>query len=503
MSVTSPVSFRGRWLSTARFGILLACASVLATATAWGAPRYADKDSALDLAGLLDKAVFRNQLVSSTFVQGVGHDQYLLKVVLDNGAEQDWDMHQLRQWSKDESLVLQKNRALLFPKETTNAYLVLDKNEFADRALQSKVLAKTYGEDDVLAGQTINYAIYEFNLTDLLNLNPGTDSQGYRYHYVFDLENGQREFMSYLDAANTLAHNGLIENPAAVQPVMRAPYRLKSLTSDPLKMVNGVGRFAVNLVFDRPVELTAGDFPFQLYERPAPGLSSKGPAPFVIEFTAPNANLSGDITPIQTLEFLQGIHAVPDQGHQNRVLMRANINPDVLNTPPEVEIQGDSVHVTFTKVADQSVFDRKALLEADLRRRQDKLLNATLTPEEVNRRNTNHELMETGLGQVDRARNSKAFQEKFDLLVAALANFSGAAVSASTDEGLEQALKQRNYVMEKLPNLVMDQARQAVQQKPVPNQADLVKDLDTVINLIREPKTVATLRELQQQVQAP
>lgn len=468
---------------------------------AGAAPRFADKDTALELAQTLDKGVYRNALITSTFIQSVARDQFVVKVVLDNGAEQDWDMHQIREATRDETLTLRKNRALLFPKEQTNAFVILDKNQFALKALRARVFAKAYGDSDVLAGQTIKYAVYQFNLVDLLNLAPGKDDQGYRQHYLFDLENGQRELLSYLDAYNVMMRNGLIEDAASAEPVMRRPYLLTAIQPHELQMVNGTGRFGMEFVFDRPIQLDAGAFPFQLYERAVPG-AGKGPRDpaFVIEFTAPNAILPSDVTPISSLEFLQSIQAVADQRNQNRVLVRASLNPEVLTTAPEIEVKGTSVVVTFTKVQDQSVFDRKALMEAELRRRQDKLLNASLTQDEINRRNAYRQFMETGMGQVDRARSRATFQERVDQLVAALANFNDAAVSASNDRDLEESLKQRNVVLVKLPQLVMDYASEALKTKPVPNPDVLRRALETVINLTREPSTLAQLHDLLQRV---
>jgi hypothetical protein len=480
--------------------LLLAGALALGAGAARAAgPRYADKDTALEVAKVLDKGVYRNHLITSTFIQSVARDQYVVKVVLDNGAEQDWDMNQIRAWTKDESIVLQKNRALVFPHDRSNGFVILDKNQFTQKALRTRVLVRQYPESDVLAGQTVRYAVYQFNLVDLLHLNAGTDEQGYQHHYLFDLENGQRELISYLDAYNLLAHSDLVEDTGqAGGPVMRTPYQLRAINPRELEIINGAGRFGLELVFDRALQLEAGHFPFQLFEKGKNGGTPTVESPFVIEFTAPNTILPAQVTPIPNLEFLRGIAATSDEAHQNRVLVRASISPDVLNQPPDVEVKGQSVIVTFTKLQDQSVFDRKALLEADLRRRQDKLLSGSLTAEEIQRRNNYRQSMETGQGQVDKARVRKAFQEKFDLLTSSLSNFGDAAVSASNDRDLEEALKERNGVLVKLPTLVIDQVAAALKQQPVPDRDGLRKAVDTVLGYTREPKTVARLKELQQ-----
>ncbi|MFI5400812.1 MAG: hypothetical protein ACHQZQ_07175, partial [SAR324 cluster bacterium] len=135
---------RHGWLAVLAQAAAAGAASlVLAWAgPAAAAPRYADKDTALELAQALDKGVLGNSLISSTFIQSVGRDQFVIRAVLDNGAQENWDMHQIRAWSQAESLTLRKNRALLFPKEQSNAFAVLDKNAFAQKALRAKVYAK-------------------------------------------------------------------------------------------------------------------------------------------------------------------------------------------------------------------------------------------------------------------------------------------------------------------------------------------------------------------------
>jgi hypothetical protein len=463
------------------------------------APRYVDKDSALEIAKALDKGIFRGHIISSTFVQAAGREQYRIKVVLDNGTEQDWDLEQLRAWTREGAVSLPGNRILLFPRADSAVYVLFDKNEFARKALRARVLVRRYAEPDPLAGQTIRYSVYQFNLVDLLHLKPGADSQGYRHQYFFDLENGQREFISHLDAYTLMAQNALLEDPgAAGGPVMRSPYQLRAINPRDLQMANGIGRFGLELVFDRPVQLEAGHFPFQIYER-SPGGPRKMGLPFVVEFTLPNTVLPAQLPPIKTLEFLNSVAATSDDRHGARVLVRANVNPDVLTQPPEVELKGQSLLLTFVKVQDQTVFDRDALLEADLRRRQDKLLHGTLTPEEAQRRVNYRQFMETGQGQVDRLRTRTTAREKIDLLISALSNFSEAAALSSTDKDLEDAMRERNTITARLPGMVIDYSRFALKE-PSPDRDTVRRFVDLALGLTRDSRLVPMLKELQLQL---
>ncbi|MCH8884498.1 MAG: hypothetical protein IIA41_13505, partial [SAR324 cluster bacterium] len=297
-------------LAKYRRGCVLASIFLLAAATALAAPRYTDRENALAMAEALQNGIFRENLINSTFIQSIGGERYFIKVVLDNGSEQDWNIDRIRQLSRTESIVLKNNGALLFPSEETNDFVVLDKGRFAQMALQSKVYIKEYRSSDVLAGQRINFAVHRFNLVELLNLVPGSDELGYRHHYLFDLENGQRERLSYLDAYRALERGGLISDPLSVSPVLRAPYRLREIKPHPLQQPPGepVGHFAVEMVFDRPVELEPGHFPFQFFERP---IRRGSPATdFIVEITFPNAVMPEPVDSIDSLEFLRKIHAV-------------------------------------------------------------------------------------------------------------------------------------------------------------------------------------------------
>jgi hypothetical protein len=424
------------------------------------APRFTNKDTALELARVLDKGVFRGKLISSTFVQSPEVGDYQIKVVLDDGTELNWSMDQIRLWSQDDSITLQKNRVLVFPSLETNEFGILDKNEFTRKALRARIYAKYYAGSDVLAGQVIDFAIRRFNLVDLLKIHPGHDELGNEQHYILDFETGEREFLSYLDAWRTLNRNGLLDVPGT-EPVMEATYQLEGLKEIPLRRIveNGTGTFGVELQFDRPVQLRPGHFPFRLYERKPAKRGTPLDNNFVLEVTAPNAVLPKPVSSFDALEFLDHIRAVPDGEHQNRVLLQAMIAPEVLTQPPEVTVQGRNVQVLFTKVEDQSVFDRKALHEAELKRKQEKLLAPTLSPAEVEQRRLYRQHMETGLGQMDKARAQADLAARYEIMLASLSNFREAAIQSSSDLELSEALRQRNYLIDRLPGLVLEYAK--------------------------------------------
>lgn len=467
---------------------------------ATAAPRFTDKDKALELAKVLDKGVFRGALISSTFVQSPQPGDYQIKVVLDNGAELNWNLEQIRLWSQDNSLTLSRNKVLVFPDEDGDRFGILDKNAFTRTALRARVYGKQYREPDLLAGQQILYGIHSFNLAELLGLAATRDQEGNLHRYVLDLENGQRELLTYLDAWRIFNRDGLSESGGS-NPVMRRPYRLTSIGSTPLQrnVEDGTGRFSITLHFDRPIRLESGHFPYRLFERkPGRGRNSLDNT-FVFEVTAPNTVLPKAVNRIDSLEFLYRIGAVADARRQNRVLLQAMIAPEVLTSPPEVTVSGEVVRITFTKVEDQSVFDRKALRQAELRRRQEKLLAPMLTGEDVERRRLFRRHMETGLGQLDKARAKGNLTQRYDILLAALANFREAAIQASSDQELEESLRQRNDLARRLPAMI---ARHGKASGGVSGTAreELLKQVRAAQDLTREAKVLQALKEAEAQL---
>ena len=469
------------------------------------APRYADRELALKLAKVLDKGVFENKLISSTFIRKIGAEKYVVKVVLDNGGEQEWDMDQLRTWTKQGSLVLHKNNALVFPGSDSNEFAVFDKNGFVQHALRSNVYAKLHWPPDILAGKVINFQIYRFNVAELLDVNPGKDEQGYPHEYILDLQNGQREYLSFREAYESINRGALTDAVGNSADVERTPYLLQALRERKLapSANGGTGEFGVDMVFDRPVRLDRGHFPFQVYEERARARAmGYGEFDFVIEVTAPNAEITRGVKRIGTLEFLRDIHAISDPVHPKRVLMRAAFNPVVLTSPPDIQVAANTVQITFTKVVDQSVLDRKAIQDEETRRRQAKLLAETLTDEEIRRISAYRQAMQTGGDQLQTARHAPQFGAAFEEYLAALTNFTEAAANASTDRELQDAMRQRNALLVNIPLMVLEHAELAVKLKPIPDPPGLKRLLDISAEMTRDEQLLKALQKLERQVDA-
>lgn len=482
-----------------RVGLMLLLATM--AGSAFSTPRYTDKETALNLAKALDKGTFDNQLITSTFIQAAEKGRYFIKVILENGGEQDWNMVRLHDLSRRESIVLQGNLALLFINDDTNEFVVLDKNEFTQQALKSTVFIKKYPNGDVLAGQQIAFRLHRFNLSELLNLKMETDELGYRKKYVLDMSNGQREQLSFLEAYYTQERNGLVADPADAAPVMESPYRLQRISRHEFQEtgVSGTGQFSIEMLFDRPIELKSAHFPYKFFE-----LTERWKNPienssnFVVEITVPNAVLPKPVGRIKILEFLRNIRVLPDPDpdHPLRLLLQANLNPDVMTSPPLVTVEGSSVMISFTKVMNQSVLDRRDLEEADLRYRQEKLLNRKLSPDEVQLRRNFRDLMAKGEEQKAVARHAATFREKVEALFAALDNFRQAAELASSDSELGNSLRMRNSLEVKIPVMLVREARKSLKGQGGTDPSWLKGQLERAAQMTRNKRILKEIRYL-------
>ncbi|MDH4225090.1 MAG: hypothetical protein OEW12_05545 [Deltaproteobacteria bacterium] len=463
-------------------------------AAAQAAPLYTDKDTALELAQALDKGVFNNNLITATFIQSAGKNRYFIKVVLDNNTSQNWNLDQLQHWSRKDVVRLRGNRALVFPSQETNAFLVLDKSQFVRQALKARVYEKKYKEPDPLVGRVIPFAVHRFNLSRLVGAGGQTDDQGYPYRYVLDLMNGQREFLSYLDAYSILERTGLKEGGEGEAEYR--PYHLKAVRSQqPGAQDDRGGRaFALELEFDRTVQLAPDHFPFQLFER---GAARKGKG-FTLEVTLPNTDVSGRIPPVENLEYLHDIKVVTKPPFVDRAFLQAYITPDVLNQPPVIQVEGSTVKVNFYQVVDQTVRDASAVREADLRLRQKELGGIALSEEDISHMKSYRAAFQEGMTLTQRARDTRDVAASVGLYQQAIQKLLEASANATTDNELADALNERNQVESRLPGLILDHVRRTLRQGG--GSSGLQELLDVAKAMTRDSQTHGLIKKYEKQL---
>ena len=93
-------------------------------------PEYTSRQKALKLAIVLENGYFKSIKILSVFVKNIGQDDYYLQALLSDGSSRKWLLNRIREWTQTDEMILNNNRALVFPSGTTTDFGVLEKNDF-------------------------------------------------------------------------------------------------------------------------------------------------------------------------------------------------------------------------------------------------------------------------------------------------------------------------------------------------------------------------------------
>jgi len=254
-------------------------------------PKYTDKETALELAKILDKGTFGRYTISSAYVQNDNISDYYISVILSDGSAQKWYINQIYKWSRDDKLLLSGNRALLFLDPTDSHFVVLEKNKFHRMALQANVYVKVFKAGDPLEGRKFKFHIKTFSLISPTETAFGRDENGSKYRYIIDLYNGTREILTYEDVYRILGNGYLLSEKNGVGQVFKHAYHVTKIVPHPKgDAVDGVSQFGVEVRFDQPVLLDGSQFPYEIYEKKRYAKKKKDrKTDFVIDFTIPNS----------------------------------------------------------------------------------------------------------------------------------------------------------------------------------------------------------------------
>ncbi|NQU65721.1 MAG: hypothetical protein HQ517_15780 [SAR324 cluster bacterium] len=334
-------------------------------------PKFTDKQTALELAKVLDKGTFGRYTISSAYVQNENVSDYYLSVILSDGSAQKWYLDQIYKWSRDDILLLIGNRALLFLDPTDSRFAVLDKNKFHRLALSANVYTKIFRAGDPLVGKEFRFYIKTFSLISPTETAFGRDLDGSKYRYIIDLYNGMRELLTYEDVYRILESGHLkTENNADVTAFKNAYHVTKIVPYPKSEPENGVSQFGIEIQFDQAIMLEGEQFPYQIYERKKYLKSQRRTErEFILDLTIPNSEKKFEIRPVNNLEYLQDIRIVQDPNYPKRLLLRTTFNPTVMDIPPIIYKNSDnSVYVNFFNLVDQTILSRGMLLEAKKRK---------------------------------------------------------------------------------------------------------------------------------------
>jgi hypothetical protein len=429
-------------------------------------PEYTSRENAIRLANVINRGEFKTFQINSVFVKSRTETEYYLQALLDDGSTRDWKMDRIYEWTLTDQLRLPGNQALVFPSEESTEFVVLDKNVFHREALQARVYTKVFEEHDILEGRSIKLAISRFRM-----LQPGeesrfaTDARGNRYRYVIELENGMREVLTYPMAYRLLEIGALSPEVLPGDRIHSKTFKVREMVAIPRQTedeLRSIYRFGVEVFFDRPMSLRPEMFPFQVVEQsmrdPETGQRRNQ---YYLQVSIPNSEKLREIPGFRSLEYLRYVELVTDVEHQKRVFLRAQVNPDILELPPYIEVTDrNSIVVSFYTVTDQSVARRQQLIDTPT------ALNVPRSVIPTSGEETEFERFYLQAVEQIRAAQRQADEHlKISTYISALDTLQDASVRATNDAQLTQSLKQRDVLLKVLPGMVVENAQRQILEK--------------------------------------
>ena len=434
-------------------------------------PEYTSRQKALKMASVLEKGYFKSIKISSVFVKNIGEDDYYLQALLSDGSSRKWLLNRIHEWTQTDNLILSNNRALVFPSTATTDFGVLEKNDFYRTALNATAYVKTFGKHDVLEGKSLVLGVLRFRILQENDNNfMKTNKHGDRYRYILELENGTHEYLTYTDAFLLMQRSALLEDVPESVNVLRKSYKVKGMKKIPLQLedeLREIWRFGIEVVFDKPVMTDADKFPYRLVELKKKDLDTgRLKSSFFIQIVFPNTEKRSLIKGFKKHEYLHEVKIETDMKHQKRVLLKAMVDPNIMDLPPYVEVTDrNSVVVNY-----YSSKNRNLIQPPDL--------PVTQSPIEIPRSVFTPEKLETEFEkkymQVLVLLREAQQQQNMDIRIKtyfkALEDLKKASLSANDDIQITQALNQRDVLLLTLPKLIIRNVQMTILAKKLDQQ---------------------------------
>jgi hypothetical protein len=469
-------------------------------------PKYTDKETALRLARELDEGTFGRYTITSTYVQNDDINNYYISVILSDGSAKKWYIDEIYKWSRDDRLMLNGNKALLFLDPQDSAFQILDKNEFHKLALQANIFVKVFEPGDPLFGKEFRFKIKNFSLISPDETAFGRNETGSKYRYIIDLFNGNRELLTYEDAYRTQEDKALLNEETYSNITFEKAYHITRIlprTKGPSE--NGVSQFGIEVQFNQAIDLLGQHFPFVIYEKETlDARTKKHRREFFIDFTVPNSEERFEVKPIKNLEYLYDIQVVKDPKYPRRLILRAAFNPSVIDIPPLAYKNGEnSVFINFFNLVDQSVLSRGMLLEAQQRKEAEQSSLKEIKIEKVIQKDSDYS--RTFISATEMFKESQAIKEtlpKLQKLITSIKQFEKAALLASEDSQLYAALLQRNKLRNNVIVLSLDYVNERLASETVQTVevAELVGMLDQAESFSRNQQVIKNIELLREKL---
>ncbi len=434
-------------------------------------PEYTSRQKALKLAIVLENGYFKSIKILSVFVKNIGQDDYYLQALLSDGSSRKWLLNRIREWTQTDEMILNNNRALVFPSASTTDFGVLEKNDFYRTALNATAYVKTFGKHDVLEGKSLILGILRFRILQENDSNYlKTNKHGDRYRYLLELENGTHEYLTYTDAFLLMQRSALLEEVPETVNVLRKSYKVEEIKKLPLQLedeLRDIWRFGIEVVFDKPVMTDADKFPYRLVELKKKDLSTgRLKSNFFLQIVFPNAEKRKLVKGFINHEYLHQVKLETDKEHQKRVILKAMVDPDLMDLPPYVEVTDrNSVIVNYYSSQNRSLI-------------QPPDLPVTQSPTEVPRSVFTPEKLETefekiymqALILIRNAQKQQNMNLRINAYFKALEELKKASLSAENDIQITQALNQRDILLITLPKLIIRNVQMTILAKKLDQQ---------------------------------
>ncbi|MEK9974142.1 MAG: hypothetical protein VW876_11965, partial [Deltaproteobacteria bacterium] len=244
--------------------------------------------------------------------------------------------------------------------------------------------------------------------------------------------------------------------------ILSQPFLVRELVALPRQVedeLRNIWRFGVEIIFDQNVALTPDLIPYQIVEQnlrdPETGLRKNQ---FFIQVMIPNAEKIREVPGFRTLEYLQHVEVVTDVEHQQRIFLKAQINPQIFELPPFVEVtSNNSIVVNFFSVTDQSVTRRQQFLDSRIPIAG--LQSAFFSyPQETEFERFYLQAVE----QIRSAQRQSNLHLKIETYLNALDSLHEAALQAQNDQEIAQALLQRDTLLKTLPDLIISNTQRKI-----------------------------------------
>ncbi|MBL0691850.1 MAG: hypothetical protein JJV97_05915 [SAR324 cluster bacterium] len=310
------------------------------------------RQKAIYLAKLLDGAKYDKQLIRSVIVMNHSKDEFFVVATLGNGKTVRFYIDVLKQTINQARLELDGNLQLIFPDKNTSDFVLLDKQEFYNQALNAKYFKKTYPLEHPLSGKVFYYKINNFEVIG--KANPV---------YKVKFANGGQEIFNSNQAYQTLADdlflssinaqvNSVFSNNFWIKEVKGfkdMPYNLQLLKKDDSY------KFGIHIAFNNKIEYKADDLSVSFKK-----INKK----FHVEIAIPNATRAKGIK-IKDANNLAGLKNFRfiDHNKEAFVTLRADFlsynlgAANFLNKTPTVYVHPDqkNLFVFFYQEVDQTV----------------------------------------------------------------------------------------------------------------------------------------------------